>query len=265
MKTAIKLALIYFLMQILGALTAGPFCMLYVYITTGSMDAEVAQKLTIAPTLLLGIVYMMLYLWRKGHFADDGLMYSLTTPSCLTWSLLAGVAGLFLTDALVSQMGFLPDLMKQTFDALQSGWLGILCIAVLGPILEELLYRGAITKALLQKYAPTKAILISGLLFGIVHINPVQVVSAALIGILLAWLYWRTRSLVACILIHILNNSLSVFLSLNYPEVGSMTELLGTPLVVIMTVVALALFLLSVKKLSAYQLFATNTTTDNKL
>ena len=45
MKTAIKLALIYFLMQILGALTAGPFCMLYVYITTGSMDAEVAQKL----------------------------------------------------------------------------------------------------------------------------------------------------------------------------------------------------------------------------
>jgi len=143
--------------------------------------------------------------------------------------------------------------------------LGILCIAVLGPILEELLYRGAITKALLQKYAPTKAILISGLLFGIVHINPVQVVSAALIGILLAWLYWRTRSLVACILIHILNNSLSVFLSLNYPEAGSMTELLGTPLVVIMTVVALALFLLSVKKLSAYQLFATNTTTDNKL
>lgn len=65
MKTAIKLALIYFLMQILGALTAGPFCMLYVYITTGSMDAEVAQKLTIAPTLLLGIVYMMLICGEK--------------------------------------------------------------------------------------------------------------------------------------------------------------------------------------------------------
>lgn len=265
MKTAIKLVLIYFLMQILGTLTAGPIAVLYVYFTTGSLDPEAARRLMMAPALLLGMVYMTWYLWKKNYLADDGRMYSLTTPSCLTWSVVAGVTSIFLTNEAVSRLTFLPDLMKQTFDTLQSGWLGILCVAVLGPVLEELLFRGAITKVLLQKYAPAKAILLSGLVFGVFHINPAQVAGAFLTGLLLAWLYWRTRSLVACILIHILNNSLSVFLSLNYPEAGSMTELLGTPLVVIMTVVALALFLLSVKKLIAYQLFATNTTTDNKL
>ncbi|WP_300814889.1 type II CAAX endopeptidase family protein [uncultured Bacteroides sp.] len=264
MKTAIKLVLIYFLMQILGTLTAGPIAVLYVYFTTGSLDPEAARRLMMAPALLLGMVYMTWYLWKKNYLADDGRMYSLTTPSCLTWSVVAGVTSIFLTNEAVSRLTFLPDLMKQTFDTLQSGWLGILCVAVLGPVLEELLFRGAITKVLLQKYTPAKAILLSGLVFGVFHINPAQVAGAFLTGILLAWLYWRTRSLVACILIHILNNSFAVYIGLNYPEVESMTELLGTPLVVAMAVVSLVLFLLSVKKLNAYQLFATNIT-DSKL
>ena len=44
------------------------------------------------------------------------------------------------------------DWLSDTFDLLQSGWLGIICVAILGPILEELLFRGAITKVLLKKY-----------------------------------------------------------------------------------------------------------------
>ena len=44
------------------------------------------------------------------------------------------------------------------------------------PIVDKmdkvLLFRGAITRALLQQYNPTKAILISALLFGVFHINP---------------------------------------------------------------------------------------------
>ena len=58
----------------------------------------------------------------------------------------------------MSELTFLPNLLDQTFDILQSGWLGILCISVLGPVLEELLFRGAITKELLRRYSPAKAI-----------------------------------------------------------------------------------------------------------
>ena len=162
----------------------------------------------------------------------------------------------------MSELTFLPDLLDQTFDLLQSGWLGILCISVLGPILEELLFRGAITKELLRRYSPAKAILFSGLIFGIFHLNPAQIISACLIGFLLAWLYYKTRSLMACILIHIMNNGLSVYLSLKHPEIEDMTHLLRNPYAVVWVVVFMVLLLLSLKKLNNYNMSETNTTTE---
>ena len=75
----------------------------------------------------------------------------------------------------MSHLTFLPDWLSDTFDLLQSGWLGIIC-SYIGTHFEELLFRGAITKVLLKKYNPLVAILISGLIFGIFHMNPAQVV-----------------------------------------------------------------------------------------
>lgn len=261
MKTAIKLILIYFLMQILGALTAGPLSILYVYVTTGGLDVALAQSFSLAPALLLGIVYMTLFLWKAKYLSDDGYLYALTGVPCLLWCLLAGVSAMFLTDVAVSYLTFLPDWMEQTFDVLQSGWLGILCVAVLGPVLEELLFRGAVTKVLLQKYSPTVAILLSGLLFGLFHINPAQVVSASLIGFLLAWLYWRTRSVVPGILIHILNNGVSVYLSLNYPEVENFKDLVGTEALIAGIIGAVVVLGLSLRQLQKWN-FANKTITE---
>ena len=250
MKTVIKLILIYYLLQIFGSLVAAPCVMVYEFATTGTLDVTAASTEVIIPAMLLGFVFITIYLWKNGYLVDDGRIYAFTPYSQLGWGLLAGVSGICLTDALMSQLTFLPDLMKQTFDTLQSGWGGILCIALIGPVLEEFVFRRAVMKALLQKYSPAVSILISGLLFGVVHLNPAQIVSASLMGFLLAWIYWRTRSLIPCILIHVLNNSLSVYLSLNYPEVETTAELLGNSVLIGEAVLALALFLLSVKKLS---------------
>ena len=133
-------------------------------------------------------------------------------------------------------LDWIPNIMEQSFDILQSGWGGILAIAIIGPVLEELLFRGAITKSLLQQYNPTKAILISALLFGVFHINPAQILPAFLIGILLAWTYYKTGSLIPCILMHILNNSLAVYLSIQYPETENMDDLIsGTPYLIVLS------------------------------
>ena len=54
-----------------------------------------------------------------------------------------------------------------------------------------------------------------------------------LIGILLAWTYYKTGSLIPCILMHVLNNSLSVYLSIKYPEAENMDDLInGSPYLV---------------------------------
>ena len=79
------------------------------------------------------------------------------------------------------------------------------------------------------------AILISALLFGVFHINPAQILPAFLIGILLAWTYYKTGSLIPCILMHILNNSLAVYLSIKYPEAENMDDLInGTPYLIVL-------------------------------
>ena len=256
MKTAIKLVLIYLAMQILGALAVSPITMIYAYIKYGSIER--ANEFAVAPTLLAGFVFMLVYLWWQGYLTGDKRLYSPVSEIYLFWSAIMGLSVIFLVDYLMSYLTFLPDFLSDTFNVLQSGWLGIICVGILGPILEELLFRGAVTKVLLKKYSPLVAILISGLLFGIFHINPVQVVSGTLIGFVLAWIYYKTHSLIPCILIHIMNNCLSIYLSLTYPDVEYTSDLIGEPAYTICLVSSVLLLMLSYRMMNSYKL--SNTT-----
>lgn len=87
---------------------------------------------------------------------------------------------------------------------------GFLTIAIAAPILEEWLFRGIVLDGLLKRYSPKKAILISSFLFGILHLNPWQFISAFIIGIFIGYVYFHTRNLGYCILIHFSNNFVAV-------------------------------------------------------
>lgn len=225
MKMSIKLVLFYFAFQILGVVLAMILSYGYSYIRNGNLDADYVQTISLAPAMLFGFLFMGIYLWKAGYISTDKFTWSPVSFAYLVYTIFIYAATVVLIDFVMPILPEIPDFLEDTFDVLQAGWLGILCIAVLGPILEELLFRGAITRVLLEKYSPAKAVIISALIFGIFHINPAQVVSAFLIGLLLAWLYYKTASLIPCILVHILNNSLSVYLSLNYPEVETTADL----------------------------------------
>lgn len=247
MKTAIKLVLIYFVIQLLSSLVVAPFGMLYSYLACGSLDSGVATTSSMLPSMLLSFVGMGWYLCRQGYLKGDSRMWSFLSPSCWVWSCLLGLSAIFLIDFVMSRLAFLPDWLEDTFARLQSSWPGIVAISVFGPVLEEMLFRGAITKRLLQHYSPVSAILLSALVFGVFHINPPQVVGAFLSGILLAWLYYKTGSLIPGIIVHVLNNSLSVFFSLHYPEQTYTSDLLGEPAYTLCLVAALLLLVLSCK------------------
>lgn len=225
MKTALKLVLVYVAFQVVAAFIGTGYGIVYSLVKYGVLDIKFVHTVATTPAMLLGFIFMAGYLWKTGYISTEKQNWSPISASYMAMTVAIFATAVLLLDFLMSYMEWLPDLMESTFNDLQSSWLGILCIAVLGPILEELLFRGAITKALLKQYNPAKAIIISALVFGIIHVNPAQVVSAASIGLLLAWIYYKTASLIPCILIHILNNSLSVFLSLKYPEVETTKDL----------------------------------------
>lgn len=81
-------------------------------------------------------------------------------------------------------------------------------IAVIPPIVEELLFRGMVLNSL-RKYGDGFAIVASALLFGLYHGNFVQMVFAFLAGLVMALVVVRTGSLWTSILIHFVNNSIS--------------------------------------------------------
>lgn len=237
MKTAIKLVLIDLLLaQIVAPILIMIPCTIYLLVTTGNLDQAVLTQIIMIPAQLAGQIMMGIYLWKAGYISTQKATWSPVSVPYLTCSGLAILAGGFLVSTLMGVLDWIPNIMEQSFDILQSGWGGILAIAIVGPVLEELLFRGAITKALLQQYNPTKAILFSALLFGVFHINPAQILPAFLIGILLAWTYYKTGSLIPCIFMHILNNSLAVYLSIQYPETENMDDLIsGTPYLIVLS------------------------------
>ena len=237
MKTAIKLVLIDLLIaQIVAPILIMIPCTIYLLVTTGNLDRAVLTQTIMIPAQLAGQVMMGIYLWKAGYISTKKATWWPVSAPYLVCSGLAILTGGFTVSALMGLLDWIPDIMEQSFDILQSGWGGILAIAIIGPVLEELLFRGAITKALLQQYSPTKAILISALLFGVFHINPAQILPAFLIGILFAWTYYKTGSLIPCILMHVLNNSLAVYLSIQYPEAKNMDDLIsGTPYLLVLS------------------------------
>ena len=87
----------------------------------------------------------------------------------------------------------------------------LLVVGLLAPICEEVLYRGAFQGSL-ERCGPTQAILISALMFTLLHLNPFGFLEILLIGILLGWVTWRTQSLWPAILWHAVNNATATVL-----------------------------------------------------
>lgn len=82
--------------------------------------------------------------------------------------------------------------------------------AFLTPILEELIYRGVIFERLRKMMGCLPAVVLSALLFAIMHFNWVQFIFAFLIGMLLALFVEKTGHVYGAIVAHMASNFLAV-------------------------------------------------------
>lgn len=100
----------------------------------------------------------------------------------------------------------------------------IITAVIMAPIFEEIIFRGIIQKGLINKgVEPWKAILLSSILFGIIHANPWQFVGATLLGFVLGLVYYKTKSLLLPMLLHGFNNLCSSVL-IFYTKTESFAE-----------------------------------------
>jgi uncharacterized protein len=86
----------------------------------------------------------------------------------------------------------------------------IVASCVLAPMFEEMLFRGVLLRGFLARYPKGQAIAASAFLFGVAHLNIYQFILAFLLGLVLGWLFERSRSLIPCIALHATFNSMVV-------------------------------------------------------
>lgn len=104
-------------------------------------------------------------------------------------------------------------------------------LIVLAPVFEELLCRGVVLGSLRERYGVTVAWLVSSLFFGVLHLQPVQVVSATVVGLVLGYVCLATDSLWPSMLLHALNNAAAYLLMILFVTPGENTSTLLIDLV----------------------------------
>ena len=156
----------------------------------------------------------------------------------LMW--IGSLVGTALSDLVYRIAGLQPvDMVTETFDMLPRSVV-LLGACILGPVCEELLFRGLLAGRL-ARYGQKPAALVSALLFGLYHANLSQFFYAFALGLLLAYAYFYTGTLRAPIALHMLFNFFGSFIVFVLPENGILPVLyvLSWPVLTVAGVVLL--------------------------
>ncbi len=226
MKKAIFLILIYFVCQYTSTI---PFIAWH-FIQGISSPLEMTDTTELSLSVILANIMMTAYLLFRKDVSFKIRSFTEVPGKTLLICIPLVLSAIYILNV-VSEWIALPNWGESTFTGMSRNLWGIIAITIGAPLVEELLFRGAVMNHLRKiGHSPCFIIVVSAVLFGLVHINPAQIPFAFALGLLLAWLYYRTGSLVPGILCHFINNGIGVlsFQSDYYSE-ATYTELLGGP------------------------------------
>ena len=153
-----------------------------------------------------------LFVWRKWVVLSR--TYLRSNPwFTLLWVVFLGLGSILPLQWIYEQLNISLSMeMEEMFKNIMGNRWGYLALGILAPLAEEMVFRGAILRTLLNYFNGRMywvPIIVSALLFGLVHGNMAQLLNAFLIGILLGWMYYRTGSIVPGIVLHWVNNTVA--------------------------------------------------------
>lgn len=119
-------------------------------------------------------------------------------------------------------------------------FLEVICLGVLTPILEELIFRGLMYNQLTETMPKKMAVFMAALLFGAYHGNLLQMIYAFCLGLLIIYVYERFHTLLAPILFHIGANVLGILLT----ETPALSFLYSTAAAMYLSVIAASLLVI---------------------
>lgn len=119
--------------------------------------------------------------------------------------------------------------LEKTGNHLFPGIAGLLYGCLFCPLLEEIGLRGILLGGLLKsRCRPWLAILITAVIFALFHGLGVHFFVSFIFALIVGWLFWRTGSIIPCMIVHIVNNSLSFIDLSDQANVVLMLVLVGS-------------------------------------
>lgn len=202
----IGLALLLFLLLVVGQI---PVAVLLTSLETGGVRLDLTTT-----ALLANLLVYPLILWIGVRMARRSwsecyplrpLRLSIVAPLLVVCS-----AGAILALEALSWAPISDVYSKEFHEALAGSRVSELLLVVLvGPVLEELFFRGWMLRSLLRRYSVRTSVLASALLFAAAHGDPSYAMVVFPLGIFFAWLVLKTDSLVPSLIGHITINAIS--------------------------------------------------------
>ena len=218
MKKTLLIIGVFILSQVLAGIVAVIVAIIRLHSQGKAFSADFEQcSSEILIALMVSeiiIIIATILICRKGFKAPFRWSISFGKGLAVVVLSIVGFSALVvLTEALAEWLS-LPDYMEETFKVASLSSLSLWAMAVVGPISEEIAFRYGIAGSLMESTKMSKwlVVLISALLFSLLHMNPAQMLTAFILGLFLGWLYVITLSIWPCIICHVANNAVSVIL-----------------------------------------------------
>jgi len=173
-----------------------------------NMEKELVTAI-IYPVQFVPVIVFLYYYRRHRGDSSPGARFA---PRSVNLTLtLWGILLMLVTSVVIEPLlSLFPDRYFETVEQNigRGGW-AILTVTLVAPVLEEILFRGQILRAVKGKYGSFWALIISSFLFGLIHGIPPQMVNAFFLGLILGYIYIKTGSLFSVIIMHAVNNALA--------------------------------------------------------
>lgn len=172
----------------------------------------------ISGVLTIGVICLV-FVCRKKKLAKELNLRKLSGGTAVSLFMM-GLGFNVLTTLLFA---FLPEAWLASYEEAAAStfvgdfWLVAIGTAVMAPLVEELIFRGLIYTRLKKGMPMAAAVVITSVWFGLMHGHPLWIAYATVLGLIMVWIFERTKSLFGSILFHFGYNLFAV-IGMTLPE-----------------------------------------------
>lgn len=196
---------------------------------------------------LVGSALLFARVWAGGvRLSDFGIRETPLRPA-IGWTVLTWFAFLAFSAAWaaifdITENDDLPSELGA--DESTAALIGVMIlVTLLAPVGEEFFFRGFCFTALRRSFGVAVAAVITGAVFGAIHASgtePEFLVPLGVLGALLCLLYWRTGSILPCMVLHALNNSIALGVALDWEPAAIVATMVGSSGLILAVALVLA-------------------------